>query len=47
MKKISLLWADRIINNDKKYSDVPAQLKDEVAQALTDKGHPELVEATK
>lgn len=47
MKKISLLWADKIINDDKKYSEVPAQLRDEVAQALADKGHPELAKATK
>lgn len=43
MKQVSLLWADRIIAGDKTYDEVPAQLKDEVAQALTDKGHPELI----
>ena len=42
MKKISQLWADKIIAGDKTYAEVPAQLKDEVKQALKEKGYPKL-----
>ena len=42
MKKISQLWADKIIAGDKTYAEVPAQLKDEVKQVLKDKGYPKL-----
>ena len=38
MKKISQLWADKIIAGDKTYAEVPAQLKDEVKQALKREG---------
>ena len=47
MKTISILWADKVINGDKTYAQVPSQLKDEVKQALTEKGHPELAKASK
>lgn len=43
MKKISQLWADKIIAGEKTYAEVPAQLKDEVKEDLINKGHPELV----
>lgn len=39
---ISSLWADRIIEGDKNFKDVPAKLKDSVKEILTEKGHPEL-----
>ena len=42
MKKISQLWADKIIAGDKTYAEVPAQLKDEVKQALKEKSYPKL-----
>ena len=42
MKKISQLWADKIIAGDKTYAEVPAQLKDEVKQALKEKCYPKL-----
>lgn len=42
MKTISILWADKIINEDKTYAQVPSQLKDEVKQALKEKGYPKL-----
>jgi len=45
MKTISILWADKIIAGDRTYAQVPAQLKDEVKQALTEKGHAKLVKA--
>ena len=39
---IANLWADRIIEGDKTYKDVPAKLKDSVKESHTEKGHPEL-----
>lgn len=45
MKTISILWADKIIAGDRTYAQVPAQLKDEVKQALTEKGHSKLAKA--
>lgn len=42
---IANLWAQRIINpdNGKTYDDVPAKLKEEVAQILEDSGHADLI----
>lgn len=39
MKKISELWAERIIAGSKTYAEVPAQLKEEVVTALEESGH--------
>ena len=39
---IASLWADRIIEGDKTFKDVPAKLKNSVKESLTEKGHPEL-----
>ena len=39
---IANLWADRIIEGDKTYKDVPAKLKDSVKEPPPEKGHPEL-----
>lgn len=47
MKKISELWADRIIAGSKTYAEVPAQLKEEVATALEKSGHGDLAKAKK
>ena len=38
MKKISQLWADKIIAGDKTYAEVPAQLKDEVKTGFKREG---------
>lgn len=46
MKKISQLWADKIIAGVKTYAEVPAQLKDEVKEDLTDKGYAKLAKTT-
>lgn len=42
---IANLWAQRIIDpdSDKTYNDVPAKLKEEVAQILEDSGHADLI----
>lgn len=45
MLKISYLWADKIIAGDRTYSEVPAKLKTEVAQILTEQGHADLITA--
>ena len=42
MLEIAELWADRIITGDKKYSNVPTKLKEDVKASLIEKGHPEL-----
>lgn len=42
-RSISILWADKIIAGDRTYSDVPAQLKDEVAEVLKEKGYKKLI----
>ena len=39
MKKISQLWADKIIAGDKSFAEVPAQLKDDVNLAFIEKGY--------
>lgn len=44
--KIAELWAKRIIDGDRTYDEVPAKLKDAVAEALTEAGHPELITTT-
>lgn len=38
MSKIAELWAERIIAGDKTYAEVPAKLKDQVAEALKEAG---------
>lgn len=43
MSAIANLWAQRIINDDKAYDDVPAKLKDEVADILEESGHADLI----
>lgn len=43
MLQISYLWATKIIEGDRSYSEVPSELRSEVAQILTEKGHPELI----
>lgn len=43
MLQISYLWATKIIEGDREYSEVPAKLKAEVAQILAEKGRPDLV----
>lgn len=45
MRLISQLWANKIIAGDKTYAGVPAQLKEEVKENLTNKGHADLVKA--
>ena len=40
---IANLWAQRIIDGNKIYDDVPAKLKEEVAQILEDSGHADLI----
>lgn len=40
---IANLWAQRIIDDNKTYDDVPAKLKEEVAQILEDSGHADLI----
>ncbi|MCM1269377.1 MAG: hypothetical protein NC247_01960 [Ruminococcus flavefaciens] len=43
MAAVANLWAQRIINEDKTYAQVPAGLKDEVAKILEDSGHEDLI----
>lgn len=43
MSKIAELWAERIIAGDKTYAEVPAKLKDQVAEALTQAGREDLI----
>lgn len=43
MSAIANLWAQRIISDDKSYDDVPAKLKEEVAQILEDSGYEDLI----
>lgn len=43
MSAIASLWAQRIINDNKTYDDVPAKLKDEVADILEESGHADLI----
>lgn len=43
MSAIASLWVQRIINDDKTYDDVPAKLKDEVADILEESGHADLI----
>lgn len=45
MRLISQLWANKIIADDKTYAEVPAQLKEEVKEDLTNKGHADLVKS--
>jgi hypothetical protein len=45
MRLISQLWANKIIAGDKTYAGVPAQLKEEVKEDLTNKGHADLVKS--
>lgn len=40
---IANLWAQRIMSGDKSYDEVPAKLKDDVAQILKDSGHEDLI----
>ncbi len=40
---IAKIWADKIIAGEKIYKDVPKKLKTPVAEALKEKGHPELI----
>ncbi len=40
---IANLWAQRIISDDKSYDEVPAKLRDDVAQILEDTGHADLI----
>ena len=40
---IAKLWANQIILGKKSFSEVPAQLKDNVREILIDAGHEELV----
>lgn len=47
MKKISELWAERIIAGSKTYAEVPAQLKEEVVTALEESGYGDLAKAKK
>ena len=39
---IAKLWANQIILGKKSFSEVPAQLKDNVMEILIDAGHEEL-----
>lgn len=39
---ISLLWANQIIMNNKKYSDVPRLLRDKVKEILISLGHEDM-----
>jgi hypothetical protein len=39
MKPISILWAKKVENGEKNFNDVPAQLKDEVMQKITEDGY--------
>lgn len=39
MKQISILWAKKVENAEKNFNEVPAQLKDEVMQKLTEDGY--------
>ncbi len=43
MSKIAKLWANKVISGDRQYSDVPAQLKNEVEEILKELGYPNLV----
>jgi hypothetical protein len=40
---VARIWADKIIAGKKTYAKVPSKLKDAVADALIEKGHPELI----
>lgn len=39
MKKISILWAQKIERGEKNFNDVPAKLKDEVEQKIHEDGY--------
>lgn len=43
MAAVANLWAQRIINGDKTYDQVPPKLKDEVADILENSGHEDLI----
>lgn len=47
MKSVSKIWGDKIIAGDRAYTDVPAQLVDEVKEYLTEKGHADLAKTKK
>lgn len=40
---IAMLWAQKIMNGKKKFSDVPRLLKDKVKEELIDSGMEELI----
>lgn len=43
MAAVANLWAQRIINGDKTYDQVPAGLKNDVADILENSGHEDLI----
>lgn len=40
---VARIWADKIIAGERTYKEVPKKLKTPVAEALTEKGHPEFI----
>lgn len=40
---VAILWANQILIGKKSYSDVPARLKEQVKELLTDAGKEDLV----